>query len=275
MKMTYRASALLAVALVFATIAPAIAEDEGATKASRWMLKMERGHLKTVLLESPDGSMTAYHYITLKVTNDTSLPRPWNPLVKATTDTKNEKGKNAVYVASGFGNALDAIRVQERNPKLQNLGATAGKIAAGATLHTVAIFGPLDSLYDRIDIEIHGLAAPVATYEVKIYDGSEVANQEAIGTDKAWVIVDSAYWDRNQKLLAKLKAEAAASGGDGLPEPNISYVVMQERRYWGMTFERLGDEFRAEDDLITFKSEGWKILGNPTKLRTVNAKADS
>ena len=67
--------------------------------------------------------------------------------------------------------------------------------------------------------------------------------------------------------------EAKASGGDDLPQPTIKYVVVNERRYWGMTFERLGDEFRAEDDLITFKGEGWMIAGNPTKLRSVNEKA--
>lgn len=272
MKISIRAGVLLAAALILVPALSALAEDGDGKNVGRWMLKLERGHLKTVLLEKADGNVSAYHYITLKVTNPTDLPRPWNPLVKAITDTKNEQGEPSVYVASGYGNALTAIRRQERNGDLENISATAGKIGAGETIDGVAIFGPLDSLYDRIDIEVHGLANPVATYEVKIYDGSDVANGEAITPDTAWVIVDSAYWDRNQKILARLKAESEASGGDGLPQPNIQYVVMQERRYWGMTFERLGDEFRAEDDLITFKGEGWMIEGNPTKLRTVNEK---
>ncbi|MDJ0976142.1 MAG: hypothetical protein QNJ98_16905 [Planctomycetota bacterium] len=274
MKTSFRAGTMLAAALVLVSAVSALAEDGDGPKGSqRWMLKLERGHLKTVLLEKADGSMSAYHYITLKVTNGTNLPRPWNPLVKAITDTKNEKGEPSVYVASGYGNALMAIRRQERNSKLENIGATAGKIGAGETIDGVAIFGPLDSLYDRIDIEVHGLANGVATYEVKIYDGTDIANDTAITPDNAWVIVDSAYWDRNQAILKRLAAESAASGGDGLPQPTIKYVVMQERRYWGMTFERLGDEFRAEDDLITFKGEGWMIQGNPKKLRTVNEKA--
>lgn len=272
MKIPFRAGVLLAATLVLVTAVSALAEDGEAKKPSRWMLKMQRGHLKTVLLEGADGSTSAYHYITLKVTNGTSLPRPWNPMVKAITDTKNEKGEPSVYIASGYGNALKAIRRQERNSKLENLGATAGKIGAGVTIDAVAIFGPLDSLYDRIDIEVHGLANAVATYEVKIYDGSEIADDAEITPDKGWVLADSAYWDRNQKIIKRLKDEAKASGGDGLPQPTIKYIVVKERRYWGMTFERLGDEFRAEDDLITFKGEGWMVLGNPTKLRTVNEK---
>ena len=50
---------------------------------------------------------------------------------------------------------------------------------------------------------------------------------------------------------------------------------MSERRYWEMTYERLGDEFRAEDDLIKFKNEGWRIQGNPKKLRSVTKPADT
>lgn len=253
---------LCAIALFAVT---AFAEDEAQTGARRWFLDMSHGPLKTVIVESPSGSAHVYHYMTFEVKNPTAHPRAWNPLVKAITDTKDPKGGNRTYVAGGFTDALDLIRVSERNPRLVALNATAGRIQPGQEVQAVAIFGVVDSLYDTIKIEVHGLADPVATYKVEDY-GAEVADGDEITPETDWVIVDSAYWDRNQAVIKRVRAR---SDEGQLPTPATDYVVMSERRLWEMVYERLGDEFRAEDDLIKFKHEGWKIQGNPKKLRSV------
>ena len=265
---------VLTLALILVTLVPAMtpANAEEEAGASRWILGLKHGALKTVLLRNADGSTTAYHYMTLEVTNGTRFARPWYPLVKAITDTKDKDGKNSVYIAAGYEEALKAVRLRESAPNLKPVASTRGKIAAGATLKTVAIFGPLDSLYDDIRLEVHGLADSVATYKIDIYDGSEIADGEEITPSNDWVIGDSAYYARNQKIMAKLRAQAKADGDGVLPAPTVHYVVVSERRVFHMQYQRLGDEFGAEDDLISFKSEGWEIEGNPVKMRIVNEK---
>ncbi len=247
--------------------APAGAES----KAGRWMLDMEHGPLRTVVLERAGSRPAAYHYMTIKVTNDTGFARPWHPMVKAITDTKDPKtNADRVYIAGGFPEAMKAIRSAEGNSKLVALGTTAGKIANGTTIEGVAVFGPLDALYDHIRVEIHGLVEGTTTYKVSNY-----GEDKEPGADDYWserVIVDSAYWDHNQAVLKRLRKAAQDAGSDDLPQPKTAYHVVSERRFFEMRYERLGDEFRAEDDLITFKEEGWKVDGTPRQLRIVNAK---
>lgn len=273
MKYPLRGFAIVAVcALLVGAFGFQAAAEEESTGAKRWVLDMEHGPLKVVLLDRGDGRTEAYHYITVKVTNNTGFARPWYPLVKAITDTKDKNGQDSVYVAMGYDDALAAIRTQEGDGSLKSLGDTKKKIGDGETINGVAIFGPLDPLYDTIKLQIHGLADPVATYKIENYDGSSLDRGAAITEDKDWIIGDSAYWERNQRIFKRLRAQAAADGSSTLPTPNLTYVVITERRYWGMTYERLGDEFRPEDDLIRFKGEGWMVVGNPKKLRGVNEK---
>ncbi len=265
---------VLTLALILVTLVPAptpaTAADEAG--ASRWILGLKHGGLKTVLLWGAGDRTTAYHYMTLEVTNSTRLARPWYPLVKAITDTKDKDGNNSVYIATGYEEALAAVRLLENAPDLKPVASTRGKIAAGATLKTVAIFGPLDSLYDDIRLEVHGLADSVATYKMDIYDGSEIADGDDITPSNDWIIGDSAYYARNQKIMTKLRAQAKADGDGVLPAPVVHYVVVSERRLFRMNYQRLGDEFGAEDDLISFVSEGYEIQGNPKKMRIVNEK---
>ncbi len=82
------------------------------------------------------------------------------------------------------------------------------------------------------------------------------------------VIVDSVYWDRNQKILKRLKAAGE------LPKPTIQYKEVLEDRYYEMVYERLGDEFNAQDDKIDFVSEAWKARGELKVLRVFGKKAD-
>ena len=147
------------------------------------------------------------------------------------------------------------------------IGAKAGKFAAGETREVVAIFGPLDSLYDRVKIQVFGLADGVATYRTKLY-GSEPSGDRV--PDDA-VIGDSAYYERNQKIIKSLREQAT----DGaIPDPKVAFLVVGEKRYYEMVYERLGDEIRPEDDLITFVKQGWKVEGEPKYLRTVSAKSE-
>ena len=255
----------LCAALLLGALSPASAADKETRQ--RWMLGMQHGPLRTAVVRDVNGGSTTYHYLTIKVTNGTKFARQWHPLVKALTDTKK------VYVAGGWDDALAAVRKQEKDKSLIAIGSTAGKIKPGSSVNGVAIFGPLDPLYDRVNIQIFGLVDLVATYKVEQYgdkspDGAK-EDQVVLGKDS--VIVDSVYWDRNKKIVDGLKKAAKESGGE-VPKPHVEYQEVAENRYWSIDYERLGDEFHAEDDIITFKAEGWRIAGAPRGLRVISTE---
>ena len=260
-------SLLLGALLVTAAITPAAAADKETRQ--RWILKMSHGPLRTVVVRDANGQAMSHHYMTIKVTNDTPFARQWHPLVKALTDTKQ------TYLATGGSDALDAVRKAERNSNLVPIGTTAGKLKPGTTLETVAIFGRLDPLYDRISVHIFGLVDPIAIYKVEQYGDKSSAGNVVLGSDS--VVVDSAYWDHNQAILDRLKKAAKESGG-ALPRPQVEYQEVAEARYWSMDFERLGDEIRSEDDIIRAKGEGWKVSGEvgkeggPKGLRVISTE---
>jgi hypothetical protein len=228
------------------------AEDAKAT-AGRWVLDLKHGPLNTVSVTDATGTSAAYHYMTLKVTNNTAFAREWRPMVRAIVDTKPAQP----YYALPLTEALDAIRRQERDAKLPMLSETIGKIEPGATIQCVAIFGRLCPMYDRVNVQIHGLASSVAVFKVEKYPGDRN------------IIVDAAYHDRNQKILAELRKEAKEAGSDKLPTPEALVQEILERRYWDIEYTRRGDEYGAEDSPIIFKSEGWKLDGEPKVLRTI------
>ena len=136
----------LCATLIVSSLAPASAEDIETRK--RWTLDMSHGPLRTVTLDDAAGHPTTYHYMTIKVKNGTEFARQWHPRVEAITDTKK------TYSSGGYGNALPAVRKAEKDKGLVEIGATAGKIKPGASVNGVAIFGPLDALYDRINVQI-------------------------------------------------------------------------------------------------------------------------
>lgn len=262
--------AILAVsAFVLSPVGVSDAEAADEKPARRWILNISHGPLKTVLVDVGLEAPQSFHYQVLKITNKTGDARPWHPHVRAVTDTADTQTKGGLrtYVAGTYRMPLEAIRRAEKNANLQPIGAKAGKFAAGETREVVAIFGPLDNLYDRVKIQVYGLADGVATYRVKMY-GSEPEGKR-IPEDA--VIGDSAYYERNQEVIKTLRS-AAADGA--IPEPKVAYMVVGEKRFYEMVYERLGDEIRAEDDLITYVSEGWKVDGEPTYLRTLNKKAE-
>lgn len=257
-------TAVLALAALALTLAWATASaDEAPPTRERWILEMDHGPLRTTVVRDAAGAQTAYHYMTIKVKNGTPFARHWHPVVKAITDTKKS------YLAGGYAQALSAIRLAERNPNLLSINATAGKLAAGKTIETVAIFGPLDPLYDRINVQIYGLVDPIAIYKIEQYGDQSGEDNVVLGAQS--VIVDSAYWDRNQKILSALKKAATESGSD-MPQPKVEYQEVAEQRYWSMDYERLGDEFNAEDDIIRFKAQGWKVKGDPKGLRVISTE---
>ena len=263
MRTLFTLSALCAL-LILTAWSPVQAEVE--TK-KRWMLDMSHGPLSTVQVKDAMGRTTTYHYMTIKVKNGTEFARQWHPRVEAITDTKK------TYMSGGYNDALGAIRKATKDKTLVALGSTAGKLKPGQTVNGVAIFGPLDALYDRINVQIYGLVDPVATYKIEQYGDKSPAgakeDQVVLGDDS--VIVDSVYWNRNQKILGRLKKAAQESGGS-VPQPHVEYMEVAENRYWSMDFERLGDEFFAEDDIITPKGEGWAIAGSPRGLRVISTE---
>lgn len=264
---SFRFALLLCLGLAAWATTSASAADKEARE--RWILKMSHGPLRTVEVRNPDGGAATYHYMTIKVTNETKFDREWHPLVKAATDTKK------VYIAGGYSDGLDPIRRNEKNAGLVAIGTTAGRLRAGTTVDTVAIFGPVDPLYDKIQVHIFGLVDPTAVYKVEQYGEKSSAGNVVLGADS--VVVDSAYWDHNQAILTRLKKAAAESGGD-LPKPFVEYQEVSENRYWSMDYQRLGDEYRAEDDIITFHGQGWKVQGKPgeekgpTGLRVISTE---
>ncbi len=241
-------SLLLVAVFVALAITPAAAEKES---RKRWRFEHKAGPLRTVIVRG-SGKATAYHYMTIEVTNKTKFARHWHPLVKAVTDTKK------TYLAGGNSGALSAIRKAEKNSALKAIGTTAGKLKPGQTIKTVAIFGVLDPLYDRINVQIFGLVDPIATYKIEQYGDKSGDGNVVLGANS--VVVDSAYWDHNQAILKRLKKAAKDAGGD-LPRPAVEYQEVREARYWSMDFERLGDEIRSEDDIIRAKGSGWLVKG--------------
>ncbi len=258
-----RISVIGAIVILAAVCALNVQADEKPTR-ERWFLKLEHSPLRTVVLHDAGGNARAYHYMTMKVTNGTKFDRQWHPLVKAVTDTKQD------LVAGGFTDALAAIRKAERKAGLVPIGTTAGKLKAGASVDTVAIFGPVDPLYDHINIQVFGLVDPIATYKIEQYGDKSTADNVVLGENS--VVVDSAYWDRNLKILKRLKAAAAEAGGE-VPQPHVEYQEVAESRYWSMDYERLGDEFNTEEDIIRFKKEGWKVKGDAKGLRVISTES--
>jgi hypothetical protein len=267
MKKTY---VLFAVLLALLTVGNAWGGD-GERAGTRWMLTLEHGPLKIVPFTGGAGQPVAYHYMTLKVTNPGTLPRDWFPLAKALTDT------NKTYVAMGFDEALEAVRAKEGNDQLAPIGASRGKIAAGETLDTVAIFGPLDPLYDRVRVQLLGLSDPIGIYKLDKYAvpvelADDVAYFQADGdggyekiTDGV-LIQDVAYLERNA-MVRKLMLKELGEGK--LPDPTSEYWEVKERRVFEMIYTRPGDEFRPDDDLISFEREHWIIVGDVKALRQI------
>jgi hypothetical protein len=249
-------AAVLSLSLLALAGSPA-AEAEGETKAGRWVLDFKHGPLNTVAWTDAAGKSTAYHYMTMKITNSTAFAREWRPMVRAIVDTKPDQP----YYALPLTESLDAIRKQEKNAKLVMLNETIGRIEPGETKACVAIFGALCPMYDRVHVQVHGLVDSVAVFKVEKYGGDRM------------VVVDSAYYDRNQKILAALRQEAKESGSERLPSPEVEVHEMLERRYWDMEYVRRGDEFHAEDSMIHFVREGWKLDGDPKTLRVISKQS--
>jgi hypothetical protein len=262
--------ALTTVLLALLAVGTAWGEDEART-GTRWLLKLEHGPLKIVPVSTGIGRPVAYTYMTMKVTNPGRLARDWFPLAKALTDT------NRIYVAMGHDEALEAVRHQEGNEKLVPIGSSKGKIAAGQTLETVAIFGPLDPLYDRVRVQLLGLGDPIGIYKierfpVKVELPDDMAYFEADGEGgyerigEGVLVQDAAYLGRNAEVMKAMKKEL---GGGELPDPVTEYWEVKERRVFQMIYVRPGDEFRPDDDLISFEKEHWTIVGDVRLLRQI------
>jgi len=236
------------------------ADAPASTAGRRWMLGFTHGNLKRVLVDDGTGRESAFLYMVMTVENKTGLARDWRPFVTAKVDTRP-----SAYVAGGYTTALDRIRSQEGKADLQPIESTGwkkgdeGKIADGATLHLVAIFGPVDPGWASFRIEVHGLVNAITTLKVQKYGDKQIVDE-------------AAYAEHNAKVWTELKAAAKASGSD-LPRPTAEYQEVRENRAWVIHYKRNGDEFRPDDDLIEFVREGWEIIGEPKLLRTIPASS--
>ena len=263
---------LVLTAVLFALVSmPNVWAEDGPKEGTRWLLKMEHGPLRIVTVPGDTGRKVTYHYMTIKVTNPTSLARDWYPMVSALTDTKR------VYRAMGFEAALPAVKAREGNDKLIAIGETKGKIQPGQTLETAAIFGPLDPLYDKVRIQVLGLSDPIAIYKIEKYpvnvempegyaylQASGEGEFEKVG--EGVLIQDVAYVGRNALVTKLMKKEL---GEGDLPDPTAEYWEVSERRVFQMIYTRLGDEYRPDDDLIRFEKEHWTITGDVKLLRKI------
>jgi hypothetical protein len=219
----------------------------------RWMLGLSHGPLRVV----NDGGQT-YHYALLTVTNDTKIARPWKPYIQAATDS------GRTHVACGCSGAFERIKRRERKPSLLSVEASHGTIAPGESKELVAIFGPIDTSWSRLVLNVQGLVNTSVWHQVAKY------GQDAEGKDQ-FVIHDAAYEERNAKLMAALQKAAKESGGD-VPAPTKEWKEFLERRAWAIEWKRMGDEFRPETDPIELVREGWRVLSEPTVLKTVVPK---
>jgi hypothetical protein len=228
-------------------------EDEKDLGGARWTLELEHGPLRIVRV-SVKGKPATYHYMVLEATNPTDEELPWQPFAQAVTDTER------TATAVGFGHAIEAVRRQEKDNSLVPIEKTQGTIGPKEKKKGVAIFGPLDPQYDEVRVQIHGLVDPITIYKFETY-GDRV------------VIVDAAYWERNKKILDEVAAEARREGAS-FPVPEVAYREVVERRVYEIHYSRPGDEFSTEDDLISFRSQGWKVLEEPKILRTIGQPSE-
>ena len=245
----YALSSLAVLSLVGFSVTARAADE--AQSGKRWALGFTHGPLKITTVADGSGKTSSYHYMTLKVENKTSYPRTWLPHMVGTTDTPH-----APYLAIGFPLALETIRRAENDPTLQSLDASqwgddkkARRIAVGETLNLVAIFGPLDPLYDRFKISFEGLVNPVTIVKVLKYG------------EKQEVVLEAAYDERNRKVMDEVKKAAAASSS-AIPAPTEEYQEVVEKRAFVMEYQRLGDEFHANDNPIDFVREGWLVVSS-------------
>ncbi len=246
-----------ALALGTPVVGSASAEGETPASAGRWMLGLEHGPLRVVSWSDGAGRSTAYHYMTLTVTNKTAYPREWRPNVRAVTQATAHDPTLTAH-AMPLVEALDAIRRQERAPGLVTVNETAGTIQPGKAIQCVAIFGRLDPAFHKVNVQIRGLASSVAVYKVEKFPGDRT------------IIVDAAYYDRNQKLMESLRREIREAGPDArMPAPDVEFQEFLEDRYWDVEYSRAGDEYRAEDSALRFTAEGWKIAAEPRMLRVI------
>lgn len=234
------------------------ADEAGAASARRWTLGFSHGPLRRVEVEGGGGDRVTYLYMTMKVTNQTGLARPWRGLATATLDSRAQP-----YIAGGFPDAMDAIRRKEGDRSLMPFEATTflpgdeGRLPNGESRTLVAVFGPVDPHWATFRIDVYGLVNPIATLKVLQY-GDKV------------VVQDAAYQARNEKVMAELNAAAKASGSD-VPRPTAVYQEVLERRSFRIEYRRQGDEFRPDDDPLRFVREGWQVIGDPKVLRTIGA----
>ena len=80
------------------------------------------------------------------------------------------------------------------------------------------------------------------------------------------VIQDVAYVERNEKVQAAMQKEL---GTAELPEATVEYWEVSERRVYEMIYTRPGDEFRPDDDLISFERAHWRVVGDVKLLRKI------
>ena len=80
------------------------------------------------------------------------------------------------------------------------------------------------------------------------------------------LIQDVAYLDRNA-MVKKLMLKELGEGK--LPDPTSEYWEVKERRVFEMIYTRPGDEFRPDDDLISFEREHWIVVGDVKALRQI------
>jgi hypothetical protein len=104
---------------------------------------------------------------------------------------------------------------------------------------------------------VNGLVNPITTLKVLKYGDKQV-------------VLEAAYAARNLRVMEELKTAAKASGSD-MPQPTSEYQEVLEKRVRVIEYERDGDEFRPDDDLIQFVREAWEVLGEPKVLRTIKA----
>jgi hypothetical protein len=209
-----------------------------------------------------DGGAT-YHYVLLTVENKTETSRPWKPHVRAVVDgTKT-------HVACGCSGAVEQVRRRERDSSLLSVEASAGPLAPGQSKRIAAVFGPIDSGWNRLTLLVGGLVNPLVVHRVQKYGDAKLKVGD-VELDPV-VIADAAYEQRNTAVLDAVRKAAKESGGE-VPAPTVEYREFMENRAYAVDWQREGDEFRPELDTIDFVREGWKVIGEPVVFRTVTPR---
>jgi len=225
----------------------AIAQDEQAPQP--WALTFTHKALEAVTVPYKDGSARTVYVLPFTIENKSGATADLTLHFRAMVGTNPRKQK--LHIALPDPDAEEFVRRMARAPGMLGVADInrhdageqgAGKLAPGAKLQGVAVFGEFSREWDKVVITVTGLEPGAIEARVRKYG------------DAGFTLAHRAY--------ARHNAAVKEAAGDGASSTDV-HAIVQHRVVWKMQFSRKGDEFSPQLDPITLDTEGWDVLEDP------------